>query len=84
MRYFWPVKTNSKLLFSELLHDFYYEHTWDFISELRYFIMAKDFVHTCSDGQKKCFQINDTLEYAMLKMNPKCPTCGKSLVTLNQ
>ena len=42
--------------------------------------MAKNFIHSCSDGNKKAYQINDTLEYAMLKMNPKCPTCGKSLL----
>jgi len=43
-------------------------------------IMAKDFIHICADGKQKCYQINDTLEFAMLKMNPKCPTCGKSLL----
>ncbi len=42
--------------------------------------MAKEFCHECNDGLQKCFKINDTLEYAMLKMEPKCPSCGKSLV----
>jgi hypothetical protein len=42
--------------------------------------MAKEFCHICNDGGKKCFKINDTLEYAMLKMAPKCPSCGRSLI----
>jgi hypothetical protein len=37
------------------------------------YTMAKEFCHICNDGGKKCFKINDTLEYAMLKMAPKCP-----------
>jgi hypothetical protein len=45
-----------------------------------YVIMAKDYIHVCADGKKKSYQINDTLEYAMLKMNPKCPSCTKSLL----
>ena len=65
-------------------HDFYYEHTCDFISQILYFIMAKEFRHTCNDGSEKCFKINDTLEHAMLKLSPKCPTCGKSLIELNR
>ena len=42
--------------------------------------MVKQFCHTCNDGVEKCFKINDTLEYAMLKMEPKCPSCSKSLL----
>jgi transposase-like protein len=61
-------------------YDFYYEHTWDFISQTHYIITAKDFIHICADGKKKCYQINDTLEFVMLKTNPKCPSCGKSLL----
>ena len=48
--------------------------------KMHYSIMAKDYVHVCADGKKKSYQINDTLEYAMLKMNPKCPSCTKSLL----
>ena len=59
---------------------FYNEHTCDFISFLRNIPMAKDFCHICSDRKRKCYQINDTLEYAMLKMNPKCPSCGRTLM----
>jgi hypothetical protein len=46
--------------------------------------MVKEFSHTCNDGAEKCFKINDTLEYAMLKLSPKCPTCGKSLIELSR
>ncbi len=42
--------------------------------------MVKQFCHTCNDGVEKCFKINDTLEYAMLKMEPKCPACSKALI----
>ena len=45
-----------------------------------YTTMAKEFCHICNDGGKKCFKINDTLEYAMLKMAPKCSSCGRSLI----
>ncbi len=45
-----------------------------------YNIMTIEFCHECNDGLQKCFKINDTLEYAMLKMEPKCSSCGKSLV----
>ncbi len=47
---------------------------------LCYNIMVKEFSHTCNDGAEKSFKINDALEYAMLKMEPKCPSCGKSLI----
>jgi hypothetical protein len=43
--------------------------------------MAKEFIHECCDGEKKSFKINDALEYAMLKIAPNCPSCGKSLVS---
>jgi hypothetical protein len=42
--------------------------------------MVKEFVHECCNGEKRSFKINDTLEYAMLKIAPNCPSCGKSLV----
>ncbi len=59
---------------------FYFEHTQCLICQTAYKGMAKDFCHICNDGGKKCFKINDTLEYAMLKMAPKCPSCGRSLI----
>ena len=59
---------------------FLFEHTLDFIQQLYNILMAKEFCHLCNDGAKKCFKINDTLEYAMLKMAPKCPSCGRSLI----
>jgi len=42
--------------------------------------MAKEFCHHCNDGLNKFFKINDTLEYAMLKMATKCPACDTSLI----
>lgn len=59
---------------------FYFEHPLCLIQQIYYTTMAKDFCHICNDGGKKCFKINDTLEYAMLKMAPKCPSCGRSLI----
>lgn len=59
---------------------FYFEHTLMLNLTNALTTMAKDFCHICNDGGKKCFKINDTLEYAMLKMAPKCPSCGRSLI----
>ncbi len=56
------------------------KHTPEFITDSPYDIMAKEFVHECCNGERRIFWINDALEYAMLKVAPHCPSCGKSLL----
>ena len=42
----------------------YFEHTQYLICQMNNITMAKDFCHICNDAGKKCFKINDILEYA--------------------
>jgi hypothetical protein len=42
--------------------------------------MAKEFCHLCREGGKKCVSINDTHEYALIKLDLKCSSCGRPLV----
>ncbi len=70
----------AKLEMNLNIHVCNYLHTLAFIPKMCNNIMAKQFCHICNDKAERCFKINDTLEYAMLKMEPKCPSCGKSLI----
>lgn len=61
-------------------NDIQNEHTRDFIFHTYYVIMTKEFCHLCKEGGKKCVSINDTHEYAIIKLDLKCSSCGRPLV----
>ncbi len=41
---------------------------------------AREYYHTCTDGEKKRVTIIDGLEYTLSKSELTCPICEKSVV----